>query len=107
MRYIVLAFFLLSVASCETDNFNADKRQIMAKDYLRATIGRGSRGYDVISFREDTLTSVSDSFFKRPIQYTLDYIYNDSTGNIQNKRGTVVFAPDGKSIIGSEISDRK
>ncbi len=106
MKYVFVAFFLVSVASCETDNFNADKRQIMAKDLIRSKLERNARNYDIVAFREDTLQSWPDSLIKTPIQYSVDFVYNDSTGLTQNKKGTVLFAPDGKSIIGYSILER-
>jgi hypothetical protein len=106
MRYVLFACLILSFVSCETDNFNADKRQIMAKDFVRSKIGRNTRGFDIVSFREDTLSNFPDSNFKKPLQYTIDYIFNDSTGMLQRKRGLIVFAPDGKSIIKTQITDR-
>lgn len=105
MRYILFIFFPLLVAGCEATSFDKDKRQIEAKDAIRATLPPYSKAFDVINFKEDTL-SVSDSFFTRPIQYTLDFVYNDSTGVQQQKTGKVLFTPNGRSIIKTEITSR-
>ncbi|GAC1419040.1 MAG: hypothetical protein NVS1B13_09670 [Flavisolibacter sp.] len=106
MKYVFLAFFIMSVASCETDNFDADKRQIMAKDLIRSKLGRNARYYDIVAFREDTLASWPDSFIRKPIQYSVDFVYNDSSGLELKKKGTVLFAPNGRSIINYSIVDR-
>src|SRR5438270_3332797 len=104
MRYILFLAGLVVLSACENPRFDQDKRQIMAKDVLRRSIGRG-RGFDITAFREDTLDSWTDTLVKRPIQYTLDFYYTDSAGTFHNKRGAVVFTPAGKSVIGKEISD--
>jgi hypothetical protein len=100
MRYIII-FLLLFLASCDYGSFDKDKRQIMAKDYVGWHLPPHSTDFDVTSFREDTLNNMLDSNFKRPIGYTLDYYYTDSAKQVQQKKATVLFTPDGHSIITS------
>jgi hypothetical protein len=106
MRYILLIIFPLLLAGCEATSFDKDKRQIEAKDEIRAMLPRAARSFDVINFKEDTLASWKDSSFKHPVQYTLDFVYTDSTGALQQKTGQVVFTPDGRSIIQTQITGR-
>jgi hypothetical protein len=96
-RFIFLS--LLFFTSCDYGSFDKDKRQIMAKDYVRWHLPPHSTDFDVISFKEDTLNNMIDSNFKRPIAYTLSYHFTDSTNHIQQKTSTVLFTPDGHSII--------
>lgn len=99
-------FFLLAIVlcSCEAQRFEKDKRQIMAKNEIRRQV-KDKRSFDVISFKEDTLTAYADSSFKDPIQYTLHFVTEDSTGALLKKRGEVLFTPDGKSILHSRIME--
>lgn len=105
MRSAFLFLLIACFCACENNRFDSDKRQIMAKDLLREKAPR-NRSFDITGFREDTLKSYEDTLFKKPILYTIDYIYNDSTGKQINKRGEVVFSPDGRSIINYRITDR-
>ena len=105
MRSILFIILIVSFCACENNRFDSDKRQIMAKDLLRSKAPR-NRSFDITGFKEDTLKTYEDTLFKKPILYTIDYIYNDSTGTQINKRGEVVFSPDGHSIINYRISDR-
>jgi hypothetical protein len=98
MRYIIL-LSVLFFASCDYGSFDKDKRQIMAKDYVRWHLPQHSTDFDVISFKEDTLNNMIDSNFKRPIAYTLNYHFTDSADHIQQRASTVLFTPDGRSII--------
>jgi hypothetical protein len=100
MRYIII-LLLLFLASCDYGSFDKDKRQIMAKDYIHWHLPPHSTDFDVTSFKEDTLNNMLDSNFKRPISYTLDYRFTDSTKQVQQKTTTVLFTPDGHSIITS------
>ncbi len=102
MRLCLLIIYLLPLFSCDSGSFDKDKRQIIAKDVLRSHLPHHSKDFDVTGFREDTLSSWQESFFEHPIQYTLDYKYTDSTGAMQHKTGTVVFTPDGHSVITSK-----
>jgi hypothetical protein len=100
---LIPTFFLLS---CENHNFDGDKRQIVAKDVVRWTfVPPKSRNFDIVRFKEDTLSSWTDSTFKRPLRYTIDFVYTDSTGAVQNKTGVVLFAPDGRSMITAQLSN--
>jgi hypothetical protein len=98
MRYVIvlLAVFL---TACDYGSFDKDKRQIMAKDYVREHLPPHATDFDITAFREDTLNSSPDSNFKRPIGYMLDYHFTDSTGRVQEERTVVVFTPDGHSIV--------
>ncbi|HWI89949.1 MAG TPA: hypothetical protein VNT20_01690 [Flavisolibacter sp.] len=98
MRYTILLFVLI-FASCDYGSFDKDKRQIMAKDYIRWHLPKHSTEFDVTSFKEDTLNNMIDSNFKRPIGYTINYRFTDSLNHIQQKTATVLFTPDGHSII--------
>ena len=101
--FIFFATFLL--LSCENHNFDGDKRQIIAKDAVRWTlVPPGARNFDVVHFREDTLASWTDTTIKRPLRYTIDFVYTDSTGAVQNKTGEVIFTPDGRSMLTAQLS---
>jgi hypothetical protein len=106
MRYLLFIFFPLLIASCESSSFDKDKRQIIAKDEVRSRLPHASKGFDITGFREDTLSPQIDTVFKHPIQYTLDFTYNDSTGAPHQNTAHVIFTPDGKSIIQTQITDR-
>lgn len=71
----------------------------MAKDYVHWHLPPHSLDFDVNSFKEDTLNNMLDSNFKRPIAYTIDYHFTDSLHTVQQKTATVLFTPDGHSII--------
>ena len=98
MKFLFL-FLSIRIFSCDYGSFDKDKRQIMAKDAVREQLPRRSKNFDVTAFREDTLNAFADSDFKRPIGYSLDYQFTDSTGQIQTKKAIVVFTPDGHSIV--------
>lgn len=100
--FFIGAAFVFS--SCETAAFEKDKRQIAAKDAIREKLPR-ARNFDILHFREDTLSEWTDTLFKRPIRYTFDFIYTDSTGAVQNKTGIVLFTPDGRSMITAQITN--
>jgi hypothetical protein len=105
MRYSL--FFIgvaLVISSCESAAFEKDKRQIAAKDAIREKLQK-ARNFDILHFREDTLSEWTDTLIKRPIRYTLDFIYTDSTGTVQNKTGVVLFTPDGRSMIAAQITN--
>ena len=98
MRYLILFSFVF-FSSCDYGSFDKDKRQIMAKDYVHWHLPPHSFDFDVNSFKEDTLNNMLDSNFKRPIAYTIDYHFTDSLNTVQQKTATVLFTPDGHSII--------
>lgn len=103
MRYIILLFSIV-FCSCESQYFESDKRQIIAKDEIRSQV-RNGRSFDVVSFKEDTLEASGDGAVKHPIRYTLNFVYKDPTGALVSKIGEVIFTPDGKSILHSQIKE--
>lgn len=104
MKYLLPFFFAVIICSCENHSFDSDSRQIIAKNEIRQKL-HGAQSFDITDFKEDTLHDWQDSAFKNPIRYTLHVQYKDSTGVLQNKEGIVVFTPDGKSVISSEINN--
>jgi hypothetical protein len=81
-------------------------RQIMAKDDILSQLHKIS-SFDITGFKEDTLTGIiPGTSLKRTIRYELDISYVDSNKVQQNKKGIVLFTPDGKSIINTEITDK-
>ncbi|WP_121355575.1 hypothetical protein [Flavisolibacter nicotianae] len=106
MRYTLLLLFLvLVITGCESDRFDKDKRQIITKDAIRSKLPARARNFDITAFSEDTLPVWTDTLVKRPIRYTLQFIYTDSTGALQNRTGYAIFTPDGKSLIASQIDN--
>lgn len=103
MRYL-LFWLLVVLTACEAESFDSDKRQIVAKDQIRRQLKK-ARSFDVTGFREDTLPTYTDTTVKNPIQYSIDFTYTDSAGHPQQKKGIVVFTPDGKSVLNSRILD--
>jgi hypothetical protein len=91
--------------SCESHGFDRDKRQIIAKNEIRSKLHRPP-GFDVTAFEEDTAEIQNDSNFKKQIRYSLNIEYLDSNKVLQKKKGIVMFAPDGQSVISSKITDR-
>ncbi len=103
MKYLILSLFTITVFSCENNSFDSDKRQLIAKDEIREKL-KNIQFFDIVGFKEDTLHDWKDSTFKNLIRYRLNIKYKDSTGALQNKEAFVVFTPDGKSVISSEIN---
>lgn len=104
MRYMHLLLVLaLVTAGCESDRFDKDKRQMIAKDAIRSKLPPRARNFDIMAFSEDTLPVWTDTLVKRPLRYTLQFVYTDSTGNLQNRTGIAIFTPDGKSLLTSGI----
>lgn len=101
MRYLLLLLLVILV-SCENHAFESDKRQLIAKDEIRRQLSK-ARSFDITGFNQDTLEIFADTTFKHPIQYTLDFVYTDSLGQVQKKKGVVLFTPDGKSVLNSHI----
>lgn len=101
--FLVLIFLSLFFCCCETATFDKDKRQIAAKDAVMDQL-HGVKNFDIVSFKEDTLSSGSDTVFRRPIRYTLDFVFTDSTGVVQARTAEVLFTPDGKSLMTARIS---
>ena len=104
MRYSIFLFLIGTLVSCETPAVRQDNRQLTAKSQIRRKLPRGAEDFNVTAFKEDTL-SWTDSTFKKPIRYSLDIEYKDSSG-LQKKTGYVIFTPDGKSVISSQITER-
>lgn len=104
MKNIFIFLFAISIFSCENHSFDSDKRQLMAKDEIRGKL-HGIKSFDITGFKEDTLHEAADATFKNTIQYTLHVVYEDSAGVLQNKEGLVLFTPDGKSVLSSQISN--
>jgi hypothetical protein len=105
MKLILLSFFVLGLFACESAGFESDERQLIAKDVIRKQVGR-AKSFDIIGFKQDTATNWPDTAIKNPISYTLDIVYNDSAGALRSKRGVVIFAPSGNTVLGSSIQDR-
>ena len=103
MRYTVPAFFLFLLAGCESRSFDKDKRQIAAKEAVRAMLPPASHQFEITGFREDTLTEWN-TVLKNPLRYTLDFFYKDSTEAVHQQTGSVIFTPDGNSIIDTQIA---
>ena len=104
MKYITVSLLLL-LAACEARNFDSDKRQIIAKEWARRQLHR-NRSFSITSFSEDTLQVWPDTMISHPIRYTINFVYNDSTGSVQNKKAEVIFTPEGNDILKTEIMDR-
>ena len=104
MKYIMLILLAVAVFSCENNAFDKDKRQLIAKREIRQRL-RNIQSFDLTSFKEDTLYDWKDSTFKNPIRYNFTVKYKDSTGELQNKEAFVLFTPDGKSVISSQINN--
>jgi hypothetical protein len=103
MRYLLFLLLLISVG-CESHSFDSDKRQIVAKDQIRRKL-RKARFFDITGYKQDTLETYPDTLVKRPLRYGLDFVYTDSLGQVQKKKGVVLFTPDGKSVLTSQIID--
>lgn len=105
MRYLFLPLIVLALFSCHSAGFESDERQIIAKDVIRNQVGR-THFFDIVSFKQATVVNWPDTTIKHPVSYTLDFVYNDSTGAVKSKRGVVVFAPTGNIVLRSSIQDR-
>jgi hypothetical protein len=103
MRNLLL-LLLVILGSCETHSFESDKRQLIAKDEVRRQLHK-VRSFDITGFAQDTLQTFPDTTFKHPLRYSLDVTYTDSAGQMQKKKGVVLFTPDGKSLLSSHIID--
>ncbi len=104
MKLFLFIFLFAFCASCANHAFDADMRQIAAKDEIASKIKR-ARAFNVLGFAQDTLKNYNDSLLGNPIQYTLNVVYKDSNNIEQRKIGTVLFTKDGNSIIKSMIAD--
>ncbi len=81
----LLPVFLFSVllSSCATESFQADKRQLLAKDLVRKETG-SVKDYDILAFGEDTVAYTDG---RRALRYELLVSYRDSRGNMQSSKG--------------------
>lgn len=104
-RYVLFILPLTISFACENHNFDSDTRQIVAKDEIKSKLRRITN-FDVTSFAEDTVKNIADSNFKTQIRYTMGVSYNDSNKVFQQKKGVVMFTPDGTTVISTEISDQ-
>lgn len=107
MKNILLLLFGTAMfCSCQNERNTADMRQIMAKDEILSQLHKIS-AFDVTGFNEDTLIGIiPGTNLKKTIRYVLEISYVDSNKLPQNKKGIVLFTPDGKSIIEAQISDK-
>ena len=105
MRYLLLFLFAF-FASCENQSFESDKRQLIAKNEVLRQLHK-AHSVNVTGFKQDTLETYPDTTFKHLIRYGLDFVYVDSLGQTQKKKGVVLFTPDGKSVITSHIIDEQ
>ncbi len=105
MRYLFLSLLVLTLFSCQIGGFENDDRQIIAKDVIRAKLHH-ALSFDVVGFNQDTVTNWTDTTIVHPISYTLDFVYNDSSGVLKSKRGEVIFPPTGNTVLSSSILDR-
>lgn len=108
-KFLVKSVLLTLVATvffaCENHRYDSDKRQIIAKDEVKRKLKKITN-FNITSFSEDTVKNIPDSNFKTQIRYTLDIIYNDSNKVLQEKKGVVMFTPDGQSVISTQITDK-
>jgi hypothetical protein len=104
-RYVLFILPLTISFACENHNFDSDCRQIVAKNEIKRKLRRITN-FDVTSFAQDTVKNIADSSFKTQIRYTMGISYNDSNKVFQQKKGVVMFTPDGTSVISTEISDQ-
>ncbi|HEY5463597.1 MAG TPA: hypothetical protein VIJ95_10110 [Hanamia sp.] len=102
---IMLQIFTGSIYSCENHRDAADMTQLMAKNEIVNKLHKVN-SLDITGFKEETIHNPPDTNFKKMIRYVLYITYIDSNKILQNKKGIVLFTPDGKSIINSEITDR-
>lgn len=106
MKFTV-AFLVIILCSCETNRFDSDKRQIMAKDAIRRKAQGNRSSFTVTGFKEDTLLTYSDTLIKKPLRYTLYFTLQDSAGQLLQHTGVALFTNRGNSLISSEITDQQ
>lgn len=105
-KVALLLFFAGYLSSCQNQRNAADMRQIMAKDEILGQLHK-INSFDITGFKEDTINdSIPGTNLKKAIQYELDITYVDSNKVQQDKKGIVLFTPDGKSIINARITDK-
>lgn len=105
---IALAFLVIILCSCETNSFDSDKRQIMAKDAIRRKVQGEHSSFTVTGFKEDTLLTYGDTLIKKPLRYTLYFTQQDSiTGQLLQRSGVALFTNRGNSLLSLEITDQQ
>lgn len=104
IKPVSFLFLIIGFSSCETHLFDSDRRQIIAKDEIYVKL-RKATAYDITGFREDTVKNIDNVNFTKQIRYTLNFVYIDSNKVLQKKIGIVMFAPDGASMVSSQIID--
>jgi hypothetical protein len=104
MKYLP-ALFVLCLFSCNSAGFEADDRQIIAKDLIVKQIPR-ARSFDIVAFKQDTVSNFSDTTYKKSLHYTLDFVYRDSANTLKSQRGVVIFAPGENTVLSTLIQDR-
>ena len=102
LSFLLLLFLLIS---CENHRFDSDMRQIEAKNLIMHELHR-PKSFDVTGFSQDTIPVEGNENFKKEIRYLLDIEYLDSNNVFQKKQAIVLFTPDGRSVISSNISGR-
>ncbi|MDQ2721578.1 MAG: hypothetical protein M3Z26_17715 [Bacteroidota bacterium] len=105
MKILLFILLIMGIFSCENHRFDSDKRQIMAKDEIQSKFRR-ARDFDITAFKEEVVQNEADTNFKKQIRYTMDFVYLDSNKILQQKKGIVLFTPDGDAIISTQITDR-
>lgn len=102
-----LAILVIILCSCETNSFDSDKRQIMAKNAIRQKVQGNLSSFTVTGFKEDTLLAYGDTLIKKPLRYTLYFTQKDSAGQLQPHTGVALFTNRGNSLLSSEITDQQ
>jgi hypothetical protein len=105
MKYLFVPLFVMVLFACHSAGFESDERQIIAKDVIRKQINQ-NHSFDVVGFKQDTVFNWPDTTINHPVSYTLDFVYADSATSLKSKRGVVVFAPNGHTVLSSVIQDR-
>lgn len=105
-KILLIFYFTGALFSCQNERNAADMRQIMSKDEILNQLNKVS-SFDVTGFSENIVSdSIPGTNFKKAIRYVLDISYVDSEKMQQNKKGIVLFTPDGKSILNARIADK-
>lgn len=104
MRRILFVLILIML-SCESQSFESDRRQLIAKDEIRRQL-HNVQSFEIAGFKEDTVENFSTTL-PYSLRYQLDVVYKDSTGQVQKKKGIVLFTPDGRSVLQSNVIDQR
>ena len=76
-------------------------------DAIRSQLKGNHNSFTVTGFKEDTLLTYSDTLVKKPLQYTLYFTQQDSSGQVQSHTGVALFTNHGNSLISAEIIDQQ